>query len=159
MPRMVAATPLADFPTKLRMIEGIDISDEAKITGMTPAVLTFSGMLDDCPATILLPWTFFAYCTGIFRTASLSRIVRATVKRMTTAIMTAAIPPFAIDFPLTNCCQSAVMSCGSLETILIRRTIEIPFPTPFSVIRSPIHMTNVDPAVNAKITVITLRKL
>jgi hypothetical protein len=36
---------------------------------------------------------------------------------------------------------------------------EIPFPIPFSLILSPIHMTIADPAVRAKITVIALKKL
>ena len=38
-------------------------------------------------------------------------------------------------------------------------TMEIPLPTPLSVIRSPIHIRNALPAVNAAITVITFNAL
>ena len=43
--------------------------------------------------------------------------------------------------------------------MLIVSTIEIPFPTPFSVILSPIHMITVDPAVNVTTAVITFSAL
>ena len=42
----------------------IIITDEAKMTGMTPAMLTLSGMNVLCPPIILRPTTRFAYCTG-----------------------------------------------------------------------------------------------
>ena len=38
-------------------------------------------------------------------------------------------------------------SSGILERILINKIIDIPFPTPFSVILSPNHIKNVAPAV------------
>ena len=38
---------------------------------------------------------------------------------------------------------------------MITRTMEIPLPTPFSVIRSPIHIRTVEPAVNAATSIIT----
>ena len=38
--------------------------------------------------------------------------------------------------------------------IFIKRTIEIPFPTPFSVIRSPSHINTAEPAVSAATTTI-----
>ena len=43
--------------------------------------------------------------------------------------------------------------------MLIINTIEMPLPTPFSVILSPIHIRNALPAVNAAITVITFNAL
>ena len=33
------------------MTTGKDMLEEAKITGITPAVFTFNGMLEDCPPT------------------------------------------------------------------------------------------------------------
>ena len=49
------------FPLPLPINEAITtgncIIDEAKITGITPAVLTFSGMFVDCPPTDFLPCT------------------------------------------------------------------------------------------------------
>ena len=44
-----------------------------------------------------------------------------------------------------------------VEMILNRSTIEIPFPTPFSVIRSPIHISMALPAVIVTIATITFR--
>ena len=49
----------------LSYVEAMDrnrlTADEAKITGITPAVLTFIGIWEDCPPTILRPCIFFAY--------------------------------------------------------------------------------------------------
>ena len=42
-----------------------------------------------------------------------------------------------------------IKSCGIEERILNKRTKEIPFPTPLSVILSPIHIRSADPAVIA----------
>ena len=48
------------------MTTGKDIRELAKMTGITPAVLTFSGISEDCPLLIiLLPCIFAVYCTGM----------------------------------------------------------------------------------------------
>ena len=47
-----------DLPNNCAIITGNCISDDAKIIGITPAVLTFNGMFVDCPPTVLLPLTF-----------------------------------------------------------------------------------------------------
>ena len=52
------------------MISGSDIILDAKITGITPEVFTFSGMKLEFPPSIFLPTTFFEYCTGILLVAS-----------------------------------------------------------------------------------------
>ena len=54
-----------------------------------------------------------------------------------------------------NVSYSVVMSLGTRDRMLIIRTIEIPFPTPFSVILSPTHIRNAEPAVRDTTTVIT----
>ena len=74
-------------------------------------------------------------------------------------MITAASAPWAIVFPLINCVYSVTKSSGIRERILIRRTIEIPFPTPFSVIRSPIHIRNALPAVSVQTTIAQFTKL
>jgi len=43
-------------------------------------------------------------------------------------------------------------SLGILDTMFINRIIEIPLPTPFSVTRSPSHITKALPVVNVMIT-------
>ena len=47
-------------------------------------------------------------------------------------------------------------SLGIPDMMLIRRTIEIPLPTPFSVILSPSHISIAEPAVSAATTTIIL---
>ena len=42
-------------------------NDEAKITGITPAMLIFKGMYVDEPPSVRRPTTRFAYCTGMRR--------------------------------------------------------------------------------------------
>ena len=63
-------------------VAGNRISDEAKMTGITPAVLIRSGMWVDWPPYMRRPTTRLAYCTGILRWPSCIR---------TTAAVTATI--------------------------------------------------------------------
>ena len=42
-------------------------TETAKMMGITPAWLTFSGMYVLCPPYMRLPTTRFAYCTGMRR--------------------------------------------------------------------------------------------
>ena len=42
------------------------MSANANIRGMTPEPDILMGITEDCPPYILLPFTCFAYCTGIF---------------------------------------------------------------------------------------------
>jgi len=43
------------FPRKDAITIGNCIKEDAKITGITPAVFTFNGMNVDCPPTFFLP--------------------------------------------------------------------------------------------------------
>jgi len=47
-------------------------------------------------------------------------------------------------------------SLGIPEIMLIKSTIDIPLPTPFSVILSPSHISIAEPAVSAATTTIML---
>ena len=78
---------------------------------------------------------------------------------ITAMMITAATVPTAMDLPMTNCWNRLVISCGILEIMLMIRTMEMPLPTPLSVICSPIHIRNALPAVRAAITRITLMAL
>ena len=136
------------------IITGMDMIEDAKITGITPAVLTFKGMCEDWPPIILRPCIFFEYCTGMRRSAPFNTRTKTTVATTTARTMMAATVATATDLPAIKRSYSISTSCGRLETILIRSTMEIPLPTPFSVIRSPIHIRRAEPAVIAAITVI-----
>ena len=74
-------------------VAGNRISDEAKITGMTPAVLIRSGMWVDCPPYTRRPTTRLAYCTGILRCPSCMRTTAAV-----TATITATMAPKTKSF-------------------------------------------------------------
>ena len=52
--------------------------EDAKITGMTPPALTFSGMWVDCPPMTRRPTTRLAYCTGMRRSPRSTRTMNAT---------------------------------------------------------------------------------
>ena len=53
-----------------------------------------------------------------------------------------------------SCTQKLAISCGPLVTIPAKIITEIPFPIPFSVICSPIHIRNAVPAVKESVIVI-----
>ena len=55
-----------------------------------------------------------------------------------------------------NLVYNTTKSCGNDDKILNSRTTEIPLPTPFSVILSPIHIRNALPAVIVTTTTTTL---
>ena len=140
------------------MTAGKDIMEDAKITGITPAVLTFSGILVDWPPISFLPTIFLEYWTGILLSAPLRISTRTTTRRITAAMISPARVPFAIVFPLIKFSYSNVRSLGTLEMILMVSTMEIPFPTPFSVIRSPSHISIAEPAVRQATTTTPLKK-
>ena len=54
---------------KAAIVDGTVTMVEAKMTGMTPAILTFMGRNVLCPPYCFLPTTLLAYCTGIRRSA------------------------------------------------------------------------------------------
>ena len=62
-------------------------------------------------------------------------------------------------FPTRNLSYRVIISLGNVEMMLNRRTMEIPFPTPRSVIRSPIHISIALPDVIVAIATITLTAL
>ncbi len=66
--------------------------------------------------------------------------------------------PRAMVLPMTKFSYSSVMSLGIREMMFTHRTMEIPLPTPFSVIRSPIHMSIAEPAVREVTTTTPLKK-
>ena len=77
---------------------------------------------------------------------------------MIAAIIITDKPPLAMVLPFTNLSNKVTKSLGILETMLIISTIEIPFPTPFSVICSPIHINIAEPAVKVATATTTLVK-
>ena len=58
-----------------------------------------------------------------------------------------------------NCVYKFLRSFGIVDTMLINRITDIPLPTPFSVARSPSHITIALPAVKITTIVSTVQKL
>ena len=59
--------PMPPVPRNCANVGRIIITDEAKMTGMTPAMLTLSGMKVLVPPIMRRPTTRLAYCTGMRR--------------------------------------------------------------------------------------------
>ena len=94
------------------------------------------------------------YCTGILRSPPQSRTVNSIVPTTTARITTIAIVAFNTLCPFTKDLYKATKSSGKRDTMLITSIIDIPLPTPLSVILSPSHIRRVEPAVRIA-TIIT----
>ena len=66
-------------------------------------------------------------------------------------------PSFPVLQIYDKCHNCDTKSLGIVDTILIKRMIEIPFPMPRSVICSPIHMMSSAPAVRIMILQMTVQ--
>ena len=113
-------------------------------------------MLVDCPPNVFLPLTFCEYWTGILLSPSCKKHTKTTITTRIAIIIAAANTPFAIVLGATNVLYNVAKSLGIPEIMLIKSTIEIPLPTPFSVILSPSHISIAEPAVSAATTTIML---
>ncbi len=90
-------------PAKFAITIGIEKSEPAKITGITPAVFTLSGICEDCPPTSFLPCVFLEYCTLILLSPSERTTINTTIPIKTTTITTAPKSPFVtVLAPDTN---------------------------------------------------------
>src|SRR6266536_310668 len=114
-------------------------SEDAKITGMTPAWLTFSGMYVEVPPYIRRPTMRLAYCTGTRRCACSMK---------TTAVIT-MIPRAMMNEKTHQPLPSLTLhpSAGNRAAIEVKIRTDMPLPTPRSVIISPSHMITPVPAV------------
>jgi hypothetical protein len=121
---------------------GINIKACAKMIGITPAEFNFRGIKSRLPPYSLLPITCFAYWIGILRVACVKAITATTIpKRANISIIK------NIAFPGNLSDTSDTRANGSLDTIPIMISIDIPLPIPLSVIRSPNHIQNIVPAM------------
>ncbi len=125
-------------------VAGISITDEAKITGMTPAMLTLSGMKVLCPPIIRRPTTRLAYCTGMRRSPVVIQM---------TATTTASAMTMKSTIDTTLCVSSFWVPDGMRDTMLMKIMIDMPLPMPRAVMSSPSHMTATAPATR----VVTMR--
>ena len=118
--------------------------ENAKISGIMPAEFTLSGiwLCPDCRYILPARKTLFAYCTGIFRTASCIQTIDAT-----SAIAT-AVSSSNPNRPMDEL-NTWFSRPGMPATMPPKMMIEMPLPIPFSVISSPSQTRNIEPAVRA----------
>ena len=123
----------------------------AKMTGITPLMATLTGRKVLWPPYILRPTTFLAYCTGMRRSASfIKTMTQMTTRNSTTnsGARTRYWPAVeALSIPSCMYCHTVPKVTGSRATIPANRMMEMPLPTPLSLICSPIHMIRAVPAV------------
>ena len=116
----------------------------AKMIGITPAALIFNGMYWRTPPYCLLPTILLAYCTGTLRVPCTSRIdPQNTRNNMINSIKNATKPPPCWETLEVN---SAKKANGKRAMIPIIMMMDTPLPIPLSVILSPNHRTNIEPA-------------
>src|SRR5262249_17684619 len=118
---------------------GITISDDAKITGMTPAWLTFSGKYVEVPPYMRRPTMRLAYCTGMRRWPCSTNT--------TPVMMMRAAQPTALKMAGPGDSRMDLPSAGMRAQMLEKISSDMPLPMPRSVISSPIHITRAPPAV------------
>ena len=119
--------------------------EEAKITGMTPAVLTRSGRCVVCPPYMRRPTMRLAYWTGIRRWPRSTNTIAATTAAIATSSSSAAS---RLSSPRWIIWKVSSTARGKPTTIPAKMIRLIPLPTPRSVICSPSHMMKAVPVVS-----------
>ena len=143
-----SATPWAqpDPPASSAMVGGRIVMEAAKMTGITPAMFTRIGMYVVPPDVMRRPTCRLAYWIGMRRTPSFTKTMPSTMATAMMPMITA----------VTGGSPSQPRSAaGRADTIEQKMSSEMPLPTPFCVMSSPIHITSVVPAVSE----MTMRKV
>src|SRR3989344_7002772 len=137
----ISPTGPANPPKNPAIIPGNKRTESAKMTGITPAGLTFKGRYVETPPNILLPRTLLAYETGIFLRASVISTTPAIIA--TDNAKNKRYEGILLGSQLMNVWKILV---GRLATIPAKINNEMPLPMPCSVMISPIHIKNIEPA-------------
>ena len=128
-------------------------SDEAKIGGMTPEVLSFSGRCEDSPWKTRFPTCRFGYWIRSRRCARSTKTMKAitTTERM-------MMPRIRIvdSAPWRPSSSVPATAIGSSATIPAKMISEMPLPMPRAVICSPSHIRNIVPPTS--VMTVTKRK-
>jgi len=135
------------------IIAGNVMNDDAKITGITPAIASFNGINVLCAPTIFLPTTFLEYCTGTLLSACCTNTTPDTKIIAPIIIPIAVINPIVLNpDDVTIKFQIVVTAPGNPDIIPMNIIIDIPFPIPLLVICSPSHISKDVPATNEETT-------
>ena len=138
---------------KFATVIGMSNKDDAKIGGITPAVLSFNGKWELSPPNILLPtclfgyWTISLLCALSIKTTKVSIITTKKIKPIIKA------PDNAPCLPSWSVPKRAA---GSSAIIPANISKDIPLPKPLDVICSPNHIKKIVPPTSV-ITAETLK--
>jgi len=103
----ITASPQPPAWNMPAIVAGNARMDEAKMTGMTPPVFTFSGMCVLDPPYIRRPTTRLAYCTGIRRCARSKYTMTPMTPTMMAAIATSATKLIILSVKSVTVCWTA----------------------------------------------------
>ena len=130
---------------KLATVVGNNNSEEAKIGGMTPEVLSLSGRCEDWPSNIRLPTWRFGYWISKRRCARSMNTMKAMTATTITSTMIMSPVESAPCRPSSSVPATAEGSCATMPEMMIS---EVPLPMPRWVICSPSHIRNMVPPVS-----------
>ncbi len=149
----VVSQPGPEPALKLATVVGSSSSEEAKIGGITPEVLSLSGRCEDWPSNMRLPTWRLGYWISSRRWARSMKTMK--VITATTMTMTARIRP--VDkAPWRPSSSVPAIASGRRATMPARMISEMPLPMPREVICSPSHIRNMVPPVS--VTTVEMRK-
>ncbi len=124
---------------------GSSSSEEAKIGGITPEVLSLSGRCEDCPSNIWLPTWRLGYWMSRRRCARSMN----TMKAITATAMTITARMTPVDSaPVRPISSVPAIAEGNCATMPDRMISEMPLPMPREVICSPSHIRNMVPPLS-----------
>ena len=124
---------------------GSSSSDEAKIGGMTPEVLSLSGRCEDWPSNIRLPTWRLGYWISSRRCARSMNTMKAMTATAITSTMRMSPVESAPWRPSSSVPAIADGNCATMPDMMIS---EVPLPMPRWVICSPSHIRNMVPPVS-----------
>ena len=134
---------------------GSSSSDDAKIIGITPAVLSLSGRWVLSPPNIFCPTWRFGYCTTMRRWARSTKTIRVITE---TTMMNSPTMSTADIAPVRPSSRVPARAEGSAATMPEKMISEIPLPTPRAVICSPSHIRKMVPPTSVITVVMRMYK-
>ena len=132
---------------------GSSSSEEAKIGGMTPEELSFSGRCEASPWNMRLPICRLGYWTSSRRWARSMKTMAATTASISAS---SAISSGQEMAPCRDSSSRPASALGRPATMPDMMISEVPLPTPRAVICSPSHIRNMVPPTS--VTTVEMRK-
>ena len=132
---------------------GSSSSEEAKIGGMTPAELSFSGRCEESPWNIRLPTCRFGYWISRRRWARSMNTMAATTNSISASSRSSR--PTDSE-PVRASSNRPTSAAGKPATMPAKMMSEMPLPTPRCVICSPSHIRNSVPPTS--VMTVVMRK-